>query len=365
MKIVEVGEGQKEFWNEFIAENNPECFLQSWQWGEFQKDAGKKVWRLGILEEASGGRLTAAAQIIESDLPFGANYLYCPRGPVFGKFEVKEERLEVFDALIGEIKKIAGKGRSLFLRIDPPWETNLASGVAYRENPRYFRKSPNEIQPKDTLILDLTKTEEQLLSEMKQKTRYNIRLAEKRGVEILVASEPEKYLPEFWELIEETSRRNEISSHDEKYYRKMLKALRGSNSGKDDSKTVPVLNSRLYLARYENRIIAANIALFFGKLAVYLHGASSDRYRNVMAPYLLQWKQIKHARETGCRTYDFWGITVNDEKETWRGITRFKMGFGGKEKRYIGAFDLPFDKVKYDLYIGAKKAAGFLRKMKR
>lgn len=386
MRIIEFKKDQKNIWNEFIVENDSECFLQSWEWGEFQCSLGRKIWKIGAIEDDmphgeetgelksrvpnpktqtssksqnpnSKTGIMAVALLIRHDLPFGMSYLYCPRGPIVSKSKTENEKLKILEYLFNKIKKIALQEKSLFLRIDPAIEMN-------REYFKSFRKASSEIQPKDTLILDLAKTQEKLLAGMKQKTRYNIRLAEKRGVEVFVASDYEKYFSDFWNLIEETSERNKIVSYDEKYYRKMLEVLRENNFAKNGSGVVSELRAKLYLARYEGRIIAANIVLFFGDIAVYLHGASSGKYRNVMAPYLLQWEQILNAKNRGYKKYDFWGITINDEKEKWRGLTRFKKGFGGQEESYIGAHDFPFDVWKYDLYVKAKNILGFLRKAK-
>ncbi|MEA1937429.1 MAG: peptidoglycan bridge formation glycyltransferase FemA/FemB family protein, partial [Patescibacteria group bacterium] len=127
------------------------------------------------------------------------------------------------------------------------------------------------------------------------------------------------------------------------------------------------LTAKLYLAEYKNKTIAANIVLSFGDFCVYLHGASSSEYRNVMAPYLLQWQQILDAKKTGCRAYDFWGIEnsqkfvkskVHKAKNSWSGITRFKKGFGGEERSYVGAYDLVFNWEKYYLYKVFKRIRG-------
>ncbi len=337
MQVVEIKKDQKDIWNRFIAENDPESFLQSWEWGQFQEKTGKKIWRVAI---SDGADLQAAALVIEQELKFLGNYLYCPRGPVTNKLKMKNEKLKIVDSLLDEIKKIAEKEESLFLKTDPPKE----HAVDY-EYPIMFKKSSVEIQPKNTLILDLEKSKEDLLKEMKQKTRYNLRLAEKKGVRVFISSDYEKDFSKFWLLIGETSRRNEIVPHEKDYYFKMLENLEENGGDKRCS-----LFSRLYLAEYNGKVIAGNIVLFFGDISVYLHGASSNEDRAVMAPYLLQWKQILDAKESGCKSYDFWGIAAGGEKENWEGITRFKKGFGGNEKNYIGAFDLAYGRNRYFIY---------------
>jgi len=397
MKIIEIKESQKENWNESIAENNSESFLQSWQWSEFQQKTGKKIFKIGIEDN---GDLLAVALLIKQNLPFGKSYLYCPRGPVILASSIKYQISNICDLLFDEVKRIAKEEKCMFLRVDPPIARGFHSvdgfivlkgcgtqnaklqmrihGPSRTMEPSisffdYLKKAVSEIQPRDTLILNLEKSEEELLRDMKQKTRYNIRLAEKKGVKIISSTDYEKYFPNFWNLVEETSLRNKIISHRKEYYLKMLESLamerpqtvsnmtmarkiqdtRNKNqkiTNNQKTRDNQNLSARLYLAEYEGKIIAANVVLFFGDLAIYLHGASSNDYRNLMAPYLLQWRQIQDAKNEGYKKYDFWGITIDGEKETWQGITKFKKGFGGEEKSYLGAFDLPIDKLGYKLY---------------
>ena len=253
------------------------------------------------------------------------------------------------------------------MRIDPPTGLNDEFGIMNYEYLSNFKKTSNEIQPRDTLILDLTKSEEELLKEMKQKTRYNIKLAERKKLGIMnyeLGIMNKKIFREkfekFWELIEETSTRDKFASHGKNYYWKMLESL--SEAAGDISECR--LRAKLYLAEYENKIIAANIVLYFGDLAIYLHGASSGEYRNAMAPHLLQWRQILDAKKAGYEKYDFWGVSAScrfenegeqtlvrlHSQNTWQGITKFKKGFGGEEKNYIGAYDAVFDNIGYAMY---------------
>jgi lipid II:glycine glycyltransferase (peptidoglycan interpeptide bridge formation enzyme) len=425
MQIIQFKENQKEIWNRFIAENNSESFLQVWEWGEFQKSLGRKMWRIGVIEDdlfsedktsklqitnyksqinskfkhtpsasqptplkrgITNSKLLAVALIIKYNLPFGKNYFYCPRGPVINESRINLEHSgqesRILDLLFDEIKKIAKKEKTMFLRIDPPIKTDQESGIMNYECFSNLKKSPNEIQPKNTLILDLTKSEGELLKEMKQKTRYNIRLAGKKelritslaywqaGQELRMDNKKvfkEKF-EEFWKLTKETSRRDKFSSHNKNYYWKMLESLSECDINEGEQ-TFVRLQARLYLAEYNNKIIAANIVLFFGDVAVYLHGASSNEHRNLMAPYLLQWRQILDAKKAGCKRYDFWGVSatkatlanVNFVSDTWGGITRFKKGFGGGEKNNIGAYDLVFDNIGYAIYRFMRKIKDILK----
>ena len=338
MEFLEIGEDKRDIWNDFILENYPQSFLQSFEWGEFQSSVGRKVIRFAIVE---GGRMMAVASVSEHKLPLGLRYWYLARGPIAIVEAGQAEQFAILDFCIKALKEKAKDAGVVFLRMDPGVEKKDISVLEKLD----MRPISGSVQPKDTLVLDLQKSEEEILSAMKPKTRYNIRLAEKKGVEISSTMFEEKSFEDFWKLIQETSERDGIVSHSKAYYQKMLESL-----GADGD-----LKCFLYLARYEGQVIAANIVLIFGAYAVYLHGASSNANRNLMAPYLLQWRQIRDARAAGCRVYDFWGITVDGENPKWSGITRFKQGFGGREISYAGVYDMPIRKTLYSLYMMLRK----------
>ncbi|MCK4799987.1 peptidoglycan bridge formation glycyltransferase FemA/FemB family protein [Candidatus Parcubacteria bacterium] len=386
MQIIQIKENQKKIWNEFIAENYSESFLQSWEWGGFQEGLGRKVWRIGVTHndlsdknktnksQIPNPKLVAMALIVKYDLPFGRSYLYCPRGPVIDELGIMNYESRMCGMLFSEIKKIAKDEKSLFLRFDPPVEMNQKYSTK-------LKKSSSEVQPKDTLMLDLEKSEEDLLKEMKQKTRYNIRLAERKGTKItnyeLHVDNRKKFkekFEKFWELAEETSQRDKFRSHNKNYYWEMLENLAGLRSFSNISQTSKKqdtcllnrrtrnkqnLQAKLYIAEYNNKVITSNIVLYFGDYCAYLHGASSNECRNVMAPYLLQWQQIIDAKKAGYKKYDFWGIksSQSETNHSWQGITRFKKGFGGYEKNYIGAYDLVLSNIGYTIY-------GFMKKIR-
>jgi len=321
MKVVEIN--NKEQLNKFVANQKHSQFLQAWQWGEFHKKVSGKVWRLGI---ENNSELTMVATLIKKTLPMGKSYFYCPRGPV-GQTASKQtaRQLEILFNKIGELAKDEGV---MFLRFEPLSQFPIS-------NFQFPISKTIDVQPSQTLVLNLSKGEGELLKEMHQKTRYNIRLAEKRGVKISEVGR--QGLEEFWRLMSETSGRDDFRLHGRNYYEEMIKI---------NSKFI-----KLFLAKYKGKVIAANIVSFFGDSATYMHGASSNEDRNVMAPYLLQWQAIKLACELGIKYYDFYGI---DEKK-WPGVTRFKKGFGGREKKYPGTFDLIFDKGWYNIYKMVRK----------
>ncbi len=309
MQVINITD--KERLNKFVGGEKQSQFLQSWQWGKFQEKVSDKIWRLGIEDK---DKIVEAATIIKKQLPIGKNYFYCPRGPVG----------QATGLLFDEIKKIAKGERVMFLRFDPVLKITDYSVVR-----------TIDVQPKKNLILDLSKGEEELLNNMHQKTRYNIRLAKKKGVKIL--KKGIDGLKKFWQLLGITSDRDKFRTHGRSYYNEMLKL---------DSNFIT-----LFLAEYKNKIIAANVVSFFGDTVTYMHGASGPEHRNVMAPYLLQWQVIKLAKNKGYKYYDFYGI---DEKK-WPGVTRFKKGFGGEEINYPGTFDLIFDSSWYKVYKMVRK----------
>ena len=284
-------------------------FLQSKNWLDFQKSLGRKVWQID------------SVNIIRHNLPLGKGYFYSPRTE--GDFLSKE--------FLNRIKEVANQENAIFFKIEP--QEQIDESLLKKSG---FIKG-KDIQPRKTLILDITKTEKELLNQMHYKTRYNIRLAEKKGVEIRAKSQKSKVknFEEFWRLLQQTAKRGNFRTHPKEYYKKMLEIIP---------------ETELFIAEHQNRVIAANIVIFYQKTAIYLHGASDYQYRSLMAPHLLQWKQILEAKRRGCIEYDFWGI---DEKK-WPGVTRFKKGFGGKQVIYPGAYDLVFQPVWYKIYKLAK-----------
>ena len=294
-------------------------FLQSKFWSELLIKEGASIEHWGVKEN---NQLLAVVTIIKKPLFFKWFYYYAPRGPRGEKSTI--------EFLLSELKK--KKSVAIFLRIE--------SEEIFEKFKNNFKKS-FDLQPKKTLFLDLSLSEEELLKEMHQKTRYNIRLAEKKEVEIKLseAKNIESDFLEFWRLMSITGERDAFRIHNQKHYKNILSASE---------------NIKLYFANYKNKNIAAGLFCFFGDRVTYMHGASDNEARNLMAPYLLQWEIIKIAKENGYKYYDFYGI---DEKK-WPGVTRFKLGFGGFVKEYPGTYDFIFKPLIYNLY-------QWLRKLRR
>ena len=309
----------KELWNSFLISNGGR-FLQSYEWGEFQSSLGKKIWRLVIFQDSS---IMASAQFIKDPFSFGGrSFFYIPFGPTFRKNINEEIKKESLNLILERIKELNQKEKTIFLRIEP--FSDFPKNFAYKI-------SSKRVQPQKTLILDLEKEEEKILKNFTYRVRYNIRLAEKRGVKIEIKN---KYLPDFYNLMEKTAKRDKFRSFEERRYQKLF-----DFSSSD-------LKVKLLLAYYKEKIIAANILFFFNSRVTCLHGASDWEYRSLKAVALLQWEAMKMAKREGYREYDFWGV---DEKK-WPGLTFFKKSFGGKEVKYPKGIEIVFSRTWYFLY---------------
>ncbi len=325
----------KKTWNTFVASQEVAPFLQSYEWGEFQQSLGRSVHAFG----ASGAhRLSAAGLMISHPLPGGQHYGYMPRAPLGDQTSIYEQ--------VYEYAKLHGM---MFVKHEP-----IASVLP--ENIQTWRMvKSHSLQPQDTLILNLQHDEVSLLKEMHTKTRYNIKVAQKNGVVVREISGNNAALEPFIWLLAETSVRNNFRTHESNYYEKLTSHF----SGKDSNPHTPSI--RTYLAEYGGRCIAGIMVMLFGDTATYLHGASSSRDREVMAPFLLQWHALREAKRNGYRHYDFWGIaSTDDPRHPWAGITRFKKGFGGTVRHYHGAYDMVVRSVLYRGYRLARTLKGLL-----
>ena len=326
----------KKVYNKFVRAQKHSQFLQSWEWGEFQKSQGLKIFRINFCDQDFNFHYT----LVRKKIPiFRKFYFYAPR---IGIRDLDAPQLEF---LFSEIAQLASRENVSFLRFEA--RSKFLDLVKFFRKKLEFKKTI-DIQARQTLILNLEKDTEKLMSEMHQKTRYNIRLSRRKGVKIIEANLDR--FDEFWELMRETSKRDKFRLHSRDYYFNLCKFFLSQSS--DQEKTD--LSFKLYLAEYKDRVIAASLVSFFGNMATYVHGASSSEFRNLMAPHFIQWQAICDAKDKGLAYYDFCGI----DSERWPGVTRFKKGFGGEEISYPGTYDLVFDQKFYTAY-------RFFRKLRR
>lgn len=306
--------------------------LQSWAWGELKQSFG---WRAVRVRTAA-----VAAQILFRRLPFGFTIAYIPKGPLVNWPDSAQ-----VEALFATIHAEARQRRAVFLKVEPDELIGQASSPASTWLNRAGFKPADSIQPRTSLVIDLSLAEPAILAAMKQKTRYNIRLAEKKGVVVRRGQAADVAI--FHRLATVTAERNQFGVHSLAYYQTAFDLF-------------PPDRCALFIAEIEAQPIAALMAFRQNQMVYYFYGASSNQHRNLMAPYLIQWEAMRWAKSLGCRGYDLWGIpdadpiTLEAEFEQrqdglW-GVYRFKRGFGGQYVQHVGAYDYVYNPLLYQLY---------------
>ena len=322
----------KEQLDNFIASQAQSQFLQTWTWAEFQQSVGYEVRCLAVVDEQEA--CLATVTLISKTLFGGFTYWFCPRGPIIDCRLAIDDSRSIFEFIVANLKKIAREEKIIFLRFEPSFKPVSSDDFKLVQSV--------DIQPSQTNVLNLNKDEAELLSAMHQKTRYNLRLAEKKGVQIILARKVD--FDDWWQLLKTTGQRDGFRLHSENYYKKML-----------------ALNfAKLYLAKKDKQVLAGILVIQFGDMATYVHGASANEGRSLMAPYLLQWVAIKEAKQAGFKYYDFYGV----DKIKWPGVSRFKEGFGGQFIAYPGTFDLVFQRGYYEFYNIARRVVRMINRLK-
>ncbi len=314
-------------WNRFLEGHPDAHILQTGEWGELKSAFG---WDAARMVSGDSG-----IQILFRKLPLGFTIAYAPK-PVFG-----DQSSVSSDRFWTEVDLVCRKRRAVFLKIEPDlWENQKLE--TWNLN---LETSFHNIQPPRTILVDIKGTEAEILARMKQKTRYNIRLAEKKGVTVRAWDD----IPAFHKMMLTTGARDRFGVHSLEYYRRAYKLFR------------PKGMAELLMAEFEGKPLAALMVFARGGRAWYIYGASTDENRNLMPTYLLQWEAMKWARSKGAETYDLWGVPDEDEKtleenfETRRdglwGVYRFKRGFGGELMRARQAVDRVYNSLLYKLYL--------------
>lgn len=325
-KILEVE--HRDTWNDFVGNFPTGSILQSWEWGEIKRGAWQPI-RLVIYDDTE---IVAGASILKRKLPIpGKSLFYAPRGPLV---DFKDQK--VVDALLLAISLEAEKHGAVALKIDP--EVEEGEEIEKILKGRGFIKKKKQIQPRTTFYLDLTMDLNDLLMTFEEKTRYNIRLSEKKGV-LIEADNSNEGIETFYNMYRETSGRDGFMIHPLSYYKKIKDVMIDSGLG------------NLFLAYHKGKPIAGVFIFCFGQKIWYMYGASLSDGRNVMPNHALHWHVIKWAKEKGFKTYDLWGIPSNpSEKHPLWGVYRFKKGFNGRLVKYAGVFDLPFEPLIYHVF---------------
>lgn len=311
----------KEQWDTFLTTQEHSNILQSWAWGEFQKELGRKIWRIGIYNEQYLIGV-ALAQLIPTKF---RTHIYVSNGPVILPPFLEDG----ITKLTGYLKALGIQEKVRFVRMDPLIEdTEKNNSIMTKAK---LKKATTHVQAENKWILDISDDEEKVLKEMEKSTRYEIKKSEKEGVVVNSSTEIKDY-EEFEKIFLETVKRQKFIPHPIAYYKKQFEILSSSN------------NYRVFLAKKDSKTISCALIGLFGDTAFYLHaGSMNDREINkLMGPQAVVWGAIKYAKSLNMKYFDFWGITTSkNPKDPWSGFTRFKKGFGGSLFKTIRAYDLP------------------------
>lgn len=333
-----------DLWDAFVAAQPRPHILQTSLWGELKARFGWSADRLAVVRD---GQIAAGALVLFRKLPMRLGTLaYIPKGPIldFDDDALSRELLGGFDQLLR-------RRRAILLKIEPDRLADHPFNV--RAAQFGFRTSPQTIQPPRTLMLNIDRDDDAILAAMHPKTRYNIRLAAKKEVVVREAALDD--LPAFNDLMQTTGERDGFAVHSAEYYRAAFELF------------VP-RHAQLFVATYEDRVIAGLFVFALGERAWYFYGASGEAERQRMPNHALQWTAIQWAKTRGCKEYDLWGIPDEDEAtleaeylnrsdDLW-GVYRFKRGFGGKIVRFAGAYDRVYDPILYKAYTLYLKSRG-------
>lgn len=336
-------------WDAFVLAQRRTPFQQTWAWGEFQRQVGVDVLRFAAVR---GEKIVGVAQVLHEPWRFGQSTLTGFHAPLGDATLPVLAYQEVLQLLLDAVVREARARQVMVLHLEPPIELRNESMFKQYEVQWKFRRAP-AFQPLDTQVLDVSRSEDRLLADMHEKTRYNIRLAERKGVRVDVAGAMHRAsaVETFISLNQQTAKRDRFQSHGPAYYRRLAEHL-------------PPECLRVYVAVYQDTPVAANLVVHAGDTATYVHGASGNAHRNVMAPHLLQWRQILDAKLAGKRWYDFFGVETPQRRRaskqgaSWAGITRFKQGFGGQVVSYLPAYELPLKRNWYRLVRAARILRG-------
>jgi peptidoglycan pentaglycine glycine transferase (the first glycine) len=322
-------------WDQFLNRYPDAHLLQTGAWGDFKASFGWEVLRISTAAIEDTEKATGA-QVLLRRLPLGFSMAYIPKGPVG----------ENWEPLWPEVDRICHKARAIFLKVEPDrWRASEQDGEKEARNPLAgFQLSKHCIQPPRTLVVDLGGSEDDVLGNMKQKTRYNIKLAQKKGVVVRSSADVDT----FYRLMRLTGQRDQFGVHSPGYYQRAYELFHSRG------------DCELLLAEYQAELLAGLMVFAHGKRAWYLYGASATGHRDRMPTYLLQWEAMRWARSRGCTEYDLWGVPDTNEEtleayftqrhEGLWGVYRFKRGFGGRILRASGPFDRVYHPFPYKLY---------------
>ena len=327
----------KNIWENFLLECEDKTFLQSWNWGEFQKTMKNKIWRIGIYNNNELIGMALATKLVAKR----GTFLLIQHGPIGNGLEI----------LVKELRKIAKEEKASFIRVAAIYERNKEKENRKLFRDLGFREAPMHANAYEaTWKLDLALSEEELLMSMRKTTRYLIRQAEKNpDIEILQSQKLED-VKVINNLLKEVVKHQHFTPVSLEYLKNEFLAFQPDNQ------------ISLFLGKYKGEVVAGAFVIFWSNTGFYHQAALLPQYHKIPVSYLLQWEAIREAKNRGCKLYDFWGFVDPQKypKHPWAGPTLFKMGFGGEKFEYIKTQDLPISNKYWLTYIFEK-----LRKLKR
>ncbi|MBI4359201.1 MAG: peptidoglycan bridge formation glycyltransferase FemA/FemB family protein [Candidatus Nealsonbacteria bacterium] len=339
MEIREITD--KNTWESFLAGVAEKTFLQSWNWGEFSREMGEKIWRLGIFDQNE----LAAVALTEKKTSKRGTFLLVPHGPITQSAAPKP-KAEILNVLTERLKLLADAEKASFVRVNPIWERNPENNNLFKD----FRPAPLQMHPESSWKLDIRPNPEDLLSQMRKTTRYLIRQAQKNRDIRIDQSQNLADVEKFSRFHDQVSQRQRFIPFSLEYLQKEFRAF------------APDDGVRLFFGYHDNEVAAGSFVVFWSGIGFYHHAISLTRYAKFSIPYLLQWEAIQEAKRRNCVLYDFWGFIDPQQypRHPWAGPTLFKMGFGGRVFEYVRTRDLPLSKKYWLTYFFER-----LRKIKR
>lgn len=303
--------------------------LQSWEWGEFRKETGLSIERVGFFDQ---NKLQKALQVTFHPIPgFGKTVGYYPRG-----FMPDEEQLAA-------LKQLGEQHNALFIKMEPNVAQKIETASAHNTIGKFLlSKGATPGRPlftKYSFQLDLTHSEEKLFSLLSSKTRYNVNLASKKGVQIFENTSAEG-MEQYIDVLSETTHRQQFYAHGPEYFRKMWKIVGPSGM------------MRIFHAVYEDQILVSWIMFVFNGVLYYPYGASRSAHRDVMASNLMMWEMIRFGQSQNCHMFDMWGSLGPEPNpnDPWFGFHRFKKGYGGDLVEFLGTYDVVLNQPLYKAF---------------
>lgn len=355
MKTREIQPTEKAKFNDFIAAFPTGDLMQSYEWGEVKSKFGWKAVR--VVGENDKGEIVAAASILLHPIPrTGKCIAYVSRGPVLDT--TNAELVRDFSEGLSAIARSKG---AILLKIDPP--VPIEDEISPRNiesagfQPIADTTGFGGTQPKCVMQLDLDRPIDEVFASFKNKWRYNIRLAEKKGVVVKTDCTKDD-LPAFYNILKVTAKRDGFLVRSYAYFEAMWDLL------------APAGYAKIFLTFHGDQVLSGALAFVFGDRAWYMYGASSNEYRNLMPNHLMQWEMIQWAKSLGCKWYDFRGVSprrdASEDDDHLQGLNRFKEGFSPRYVEYIGEYDMVLSPAWYWLWVRVKpKVQNLLKKRAR